>query len=62
MISELQQLEKEALAELAAATLEEQILAVRTKYLGRKGTADGTFEKHCSSSGRREAFVRQALQ
>jgi phenylalanyl-tRNA synthetase alpha chain len=41
MISELQQLEKEALAELAAATLEEQILAVRTKYLGRKGLLTG---------------------
>ena len=37
MIGQLQQLEKDALAELAALTTEEQILTVRTKYLGRKG-------------------------
>jgi phenylalanyl-tRNA synthetase alpha chain len=37
MIDELQQLEKDAIAELAASVGEEQILAVRTKYLGRKG-------------------------
>jgi phenylalanyl-tRNA synthetase alpha chain len=41
MIGELQQLEKDALAELATATIEEQILAVRTKYLGRKGLLTG---------------------
>ena len=41
MIGELQQLEKDALAELATATTEEQILAVRTKYLGRKGLLTG---------------------
>lgn len=41
MIGQLQQLEKDALAELAALTTEEQILAVRTKYLGRKGLLTG---------------------
>ena len=41
MIGKLQQLEKDALAELATATIEEQILAVRTKYLGRKGLLTG---------------------
>ena len=41
MISELQQLEKDALAELAAATTEEQVLVVKTKYLGRKGMLTG---------------------
>lgn len=41
MIEKLQQLEKDALAELAAATNEEQVLAVRTKYLGRKGLLTG---------------------
>jgi phenylalanyl-tRNA synthetase alpha chain len=41
MIGELQQLEKNALAELAMAATEEQILAVRTKYLGRKGLLTG---------------------
>ncbi|OPY87645.1 MAG: Phenylalanine--tRNA ligase alpha subunit [Smithella sp. PtaU1.Bin162] len=41
MISELQQLEKDALAELAGAATEEQILAVKTKYLGRKGLLTG---------------------
>jgi phenylalanyl-tRNA synthetase alpha chain len=41
MIGELQQLEKDALAELLLATSEEQILAVRTKYLGRKGLLTG---------------------
>jgi len=41
MISELQQLEKDALAELASAATEEQILAVKTKYLGRKGLLTG---------------------
>jgi phenylalanyl-tRNA synthetase alpha chain len=41
MIDELQQLEKNAAAELAAAASEEQILAVRTKYLGRKGLLTG---------------------
>jgi phenylalanyl-tRNA synthetase alpha chain len=41
MISELQQLEKDALAELAKATTEEQVLVVKTKYLGRKGLLTG---------------------
>lgn len=41
MIEKLQQLENDALAEIAAATNEEQILAVRTKYLGRKGLLTG---------------------
>jgi len=41
MIDKLQQLEKDALAELATATTEEQILAVRTKFLGRKGLLTG---------------------
>ena len=41
MISELQQLEKDALAELATATTEEQVLVVKTKYLGRKGLLTG---------------------
>jgi phenylalanyl-tRNA synthetase alpha chain len=41
MIDELQQLEKDAAAELAVAVSEEQILAVRTKYLGRKGLLTG---------------------
>ena len=41
MLGELQQLEKDALAELTAVTTEEQILAVRTKYLGRKGLLTG---------------------
>jgi phenylalanyl-tRNA synthetase alpha chain len=41
MMGKLQQLEKDALAELAAAATEEQILAVRTKYLGRKGLLTG---------------------
>lgn len=37
MISELQTLEKDALAELETAETEEQISAIRTKYIGRKG-------------------------
>src|SRR4030042_5384247 len=37
MIEDLQKLEKEALDELAAAAQEDQILGIRTKYLGRKG-------------------------
>ncbi len=41
MIDELQQLEKDAAAELAVVVSEEQILAVRTKYLGRKGLLTG---------------------
>lgn len=41
MISELQRLEKDALAELAMATTEEQLLVVKTKYLGRKGLLTG---------------------
>ena len=41
MIDELQQLGKDAAAELAVAVSEEQILAVRTKYLGRKGLLTG---------------------
>jgi phenylalanyl-tRNA synthetase alpha chain len=41
MIDELQQLEKDVAAELAVAVSEEQILAVRTKYLGRKGLLTG---------------------
>jgi phenylalanyl-tRNA synthetase alpha chain len=41
MIEDLQQLEKDALAELAAAAQEDQILGIRTKYLGRKGLLTG---------------------
>jgi phenylalanyl-tRNA synthetase alpha chain len=41
MISELQQLEKDALAELKTAKTEDQFLNVRTKYLGRKGLLTG---------------------
>lgn len=41
MVGELQQLEKDALAELAQASSEEHVLAVRTKYLGRKGLLTG---------------------
>ena len=41
MIADIQQLEKDALAELENARTEESILAVRTKYLGRKGLLTG---------------------
>jgi phenylalanyl-tRNA synthetase alpha chain len=41
MIGELQQLENNALAELKTAITEDQFLAVRTKYLGRKGILTG---------------------
>ena len=41
MISELQQLEKNALAELETARTEDHFLAVRTKYIGRKGILTG---------------------
>ena len=41
MIRELQQLEKDALAELSTATTEEQVLVVKTKYLGRRGLLTG---------------------
>jgi phenylalanyl-tRNA synthetase alpha chain len=41
MISELQELEKSALAELETAKTEDQFLAVRTKYIGRKGLLTG---------------------
>ncbi len=41
MIEDLQKLEKDALAELEAAAEEDQILAIRTKYLGRKGLLTG---------------------
>jgi len=41
MIGELEQLEKNALDELLTAQTEDAILAVRTKYLGRKGVLTG---------------------
>ena len=41
MIADLQQLENDALTELEEAQTEEAILAVRTKYLGRKGLLTG---------------------
>jgi len=41
MISELQQLEKDALAELNTAKTEDQFLSIKTKYLGRKGLLTG---------------------
>ena len=41
MISELQQLEKLALAELKTAKTEDQFLNIRIKYLGRKGLLTG---------------------
>lgn len=51
MIGKLQQLEKDALAELATATNEEQILAVRTKYLGRKGLLTGLLRNIAGFTG-----------
>lgn len=41
MMSELQQLEKNALAELNEARTEDQFLNIKTKYLGRKGLLTG---------------------
>jgi phenylalanyl-tRNA synthetase alpha chain len=41
MISELQQLEKNAFAELNTAKTEDQFLNIKTKYLGRKGLLTG---------------------
>ncbi|MCX5848288.1 MAG: phenylalanine--tRNA ligase subunit alpha [Deltaproteobacteria bacterium] len=41
MISKLQQLKENALAELQTAKTEDQFLAVRTKYIGRKGLLTG---------------------
>jgi len=41
MISDIYQLEKDALAELEKAGTEDATLAVRTKYLGRKGLVTG---------------------
>ncbi|HBI47325.1 MAG TPA: phenylalanine--tRNA ligase subunit alpha, partial [Smithella sp.] len=41
MINELNQLEKNALAELQTAETEDQFSNVRTKYLGRKGLLTG---------------------
>ncbi len=41
MIRELQQLEENALAELEKAKTEDQFLAIRTKYIGRKGLLTG---------------------
>lgn len=40
-MKELQQLESDALSELSTATSEEQVLTVKTKYLGRKGLLTG---------------------
>ena len=56
MIGELQQLEKDALAELATATLEEQLLAVRTKYLGRKGLLTGLLRNIAGLTGEEKAL------
>jgi phenylalanyl-tRNA synthetase alpha chain len=41
MIEDLQKMEKNALAELENASQEDQILTIRTKYLGRKGLLTG---------------------
>lgn len=41
MIEDLQRLENNALAELQEASTQEQILLIRTKYLGRKGLLTG---------------------
>jgi phenylalanyl-tRNA synthetase alpha chain len=41
MISELQQLEKDALSELKTAKTEDQFQSIRIKYLGRKGLLTG---------------------
>ena len=41
MMSDLQQLERDALAELNTAKTEDQFLNIKTKYLGRKGLLTG---------------------
>ncbi len=51
MMSELQDLEKNALAELNAATTEDQFLNIRTKYLGRKGLVTGLLRNIAGLSG-----------
>ena len=76
MISDILQLEESALGELAEAKTEESILAVRTKYLGRKGLLTGLlrniaqvpadekplFGKHCNEIKELlEARIEEAL-
>jgi len=77
MISELQQLEKDALAELSAAKTEDQLLNIKTKYLGRKGRLTGLlrniaqvseeekplFGKRCNElKNRLNAHIDEAIQ
>jgi len=62
MITDLHQLEKDALSALENARTEDSILAVRTKYLGRKGLLTGLLRNIAQVPGGRKAFVRQALQ
>ena len=77
MIADIQQLEQDALAELEKAGAENSILAVRTKYLGRKGLLTGMlrnisqvpahekplFGKRCNEVKERlEAKIEEALR
>lgn len=55
MIDELQQLENDALAELATVQSEEQILAVKIKYLGRKGLLTALLRNIAGLSGEEKA-------
>jgi phenylalanyl-tRNA synthetase alpha chain len=60
MIGDLQKLEKDALAELATAAQEDQILNIRTKYLGRKGLLTGLLRNIAQvSEAERPLFGKQ---
>ena len=69
MIADLQHLEKNALAELEKTGSEDSILAVRTKYLGRKGLLTGLLRNISSvpaeerrSFGKRCNEVKELLE
>ena len=62
MISELQQLEKNALAELNTAKTEDQFLNIKTKYLGRKGLLTGLLRNIAQVSDDEKPLIRKALQ
>lgn len=56
MIADLEQLEKDAQAELESAQAEDEILAVRTKYLGRKGLLTGLLRNISQVSAEEKPF------
>jgi len=62
MIKDLEELQKKAEEELSRAGTEEELLVIKTKYLGRKGLLTGLLRNYHQPTDGRKSPVREAIQ